>query len=72
MPKLPPGLKLISSLIDARKTGGWCVYETENPEQLVEFWDKHVPEMGKTQVVPLIQFFPPGPDLYKILHELAK
>lgn len=70
MPRLPAGTKMLYSYVDARKTGAWCVYETEKPEQVAEFWDKNVPEMGRTQMVPLLQFFPPGPELYMIIHEM--
>ena len=72
MPNLPKGVTMLASYTDARQTGAWCLYETESPEKVAEFWDRNVPEMGKTQMVPIIQFFPPGPDLYKIMHELMK
>jgi hypothetical protein len=34
------------------------------------FLDKNVPEMT-SEMLPIIQFYPPGPDLYKIVHLLS-
>ncbi len=70
LPKLPQGTAIISSMSDARQTGAWCVYDTDNPAGLKTFLDKHVPEMT-SEVLPVNQFFPPGPDTYKIMHALA-
>lgn len=71
MARLPKGQNMLFSYVDARLTGGWCIYDTENPEELKEFWDKNVPEMNTTDLVPLIQFFPPGLDSYKIMHIIS-
>jgi hypothetical protein len=61
---LPKGTAIVSSHVDAQLSGAWCVYETENPDGLVKYLEKSVPEMT-SQAIPVIQFFPPGPDLYK-------
>ena len=71
MPGLPEGVILRSSHCDARKTGAWCLYELDRPEVLEEFWAEQVPEM-KTELIPVIQFFPPSEDLYKMMHAMAE
>jgi len=68
---LPKGSAIISSHVDARLNGGWCVYETDNPDELVKYLTKSVPEMT-SQAFPVIQFFPPGPDLYKMIHTMSQ
>jgi hypothetical protein len=68
---LPNGHTIISSHVDARLNGAWCVYESENPEELVKFLTENVPEMTN-QAIPIIQFFPPGPDLYKMIHIMSQ
>ncbi len=70
LPRLPKGTAIVSSLTDARQTGAWCVYETEEPTQLKALLDKNVPEMT-SEILPVMQFFPPGPDVYKIMHILS-
>lgn len=71
VPKLPKGQSMLFSYVDARQTGAWCVYESENTEELKNFWAKNVPEMHLTEVIPIIQFFPPGADSYKLMHIMA-
>lgn len=71
MPALPKGACMIASHISAGLTGAWCVYETENVQELKDFWAGHVPEMHMADVVPIIQFFPPGPESYKVMHILS-
>jgi len=71
LPRLPKGTAIISSMTDARQTGAWCVYDTDNPAGLKAFLDKNVPEMT-SEVLPVVQFFPPGPDLYNIMHVLTR
>ncbi len=68
---LPKGSAIISSHVDARLNGAWCVYESENPDELVKYLTNSVPEMSN-QVIPVIQFFPPGPDLYKMIHIMSQ
>lgn len=70
MPNMPKGVTMISSFLDARKIGSWCIYETENPNELKEFLDENVPEMT-TEMIPVIQFCPPSADLYKLIHVLS-
>jgi Domain of unknown function (DUF3303) len=67
---LPNGTTIVSSMTDARQTGAWCVYDTDKPAELKTFLDRNVPEMT-SEVLPVVQFFPPSPDLYKIVHILA-
>lgn len=67
IPNLPKGTALISSHTDARQTGAWCIYDTEEPEAVMNFLDEKVPEMA-TEMIPVIQFFPPSADLYKMIH----
>ena len=71
MPNLPKGQTMLFSYVDARLTGAWCVYETENTGDLKNFWEKNVPEMHLTEIIPLLQFFPPGADSYKLMHIMA-
>lgn len=71
MPGLPKGTMMLFSYADARQTGAWCVYETEHPDELVKYWNKMVPEMHDVEAIPLVQFFPPGPDSYKLIHMMA-
>lgn len=67
---LPKGATIINSYVDTRLTGAWCIYEAENPEGLIEYLGKKVPEMTN-QAIPVIQFYPPGPDLYKMIHIMS-
>jgi hypothetical protein len=67
---LPKGTTIISSHVDARLTGAWCIYEMEKPEVLIQYLSKSVPEMTN-QAIPVIQFYPPGPDLYKMMHIMS-
>ena len=71
MPRLPKGANPVSIFTNANQTGAWCFYETENTEELNKFWEKNVPEMHTTEVIPVMQFFPPGPELYKLIHVLS-
>lgn len=71
MPRLPKGHNMLFSYVDARQTGGWCIYDTEDPEGLKNFWDLSVPEMHTTEMTPILQFFPPGPDSYMIMHAIS-
>ena len=71
MPGIPKGSTMVSSYIDARLTGAWCVWDTEHPEEVKKFFEKAVPEMQITDMVPILQFVPPGADSYKIMHSLA-
>jgi len=68
---LPKGTTIVNSHVDARLNGAWCVYETENPDELVKYLVKSVPEMT-SHAIPVIQFFPPGPDLYKMIHVMSQ
>ncbi len=68
---LPKGDAIISSHVDARLTGAWCVYESGNPDELVKYLTKQVPEMT-SEAIPVIQFFPPGPELYKMIHIMSQ
>ncbi|MCX6651299.1 MAG: hypothetical protein NT131_06565 [Methanomassiliicoccales archaeon] len=70
LPNLPKGSAIVYSFTDARQTGAWCIYETEKPEEVKQFLDKRVPEMT-TEMIPVLQFFPPGMDLYTLVHILA-
>ena len=42
---LPKGDAIISSHVDARLTGAWCVYESGNPDELVKYLTKQVLNM---------------------------
>jgi len=71
MPGLPKGSSMVSSQVDARLTGAWCVWDTEKPEEVKSFLAKAVPEMHTTEIVPVLQFVPVGGDSFKIMHVLA-
>jgi hypothetical protein len=70
LPQLPKGTTLVYSMTDARQTGAWCVYDTDKPSEVKALLDKHIPQMT-SEMLPIIQFFPPSADIYKILHILA-
>lgn len=71
MQQVPKGATMVSSHINAALTGAWCIWDTEHPEEVKAFLAKHVPEMHTTDIIPVVQFFPPGPDSYKVMHSLA-
>ncbi len=71
MQGIPKGSTMLFSYIDARLTGAWCVWDTEKPEEVKNYFAKAVPEMHTTDIIPILQFFPPGGDSYKIMHSLA-
>ncbi len=69
---LPDGISLCSSYI--HETGGWCVYTSESSEagkQIEDFLTKNVPNM-KSEVTPVLQFFPPSQDLYAVLYKIIE
>jgi len=68
--QIPKGVCLCSSYIDAEQTGAWCVWEAETAKQVKDFLTRKVPEM-KTDVKPVLQFSPPSPDLYALIHTLV-
>lgn len=68
---IPKGSTALFSYCDARQTGNWCIFDTEDPEGLNNYCIKAVPEMHVTDTIPIFQFFPPGPELYKFVHVLA-
>jgi hypothetical protein len=70
LPTLPKGSTIVSSNLDARMIGAWCFYETEHPEEVKKYLDSKVPEMT-TEMIPVIQFYPPSGDVYKLVHILA-
>ncbi|MDD1746295.1 MAG: hypothetical protein LUQ16_00870 [Methanomassiliicoccales archaeon] len=71
MPGAPKGSNMISSYVDSRLTGAWCIWDTENPEEVKKYLAKVVPEMHTADIIPILQFVPPGTDSYKIMHTLA-
>lgn len=71
MQGLPKGATMLFSYCDAHQTGAWCVYETENPDELLKYWVGAVPEINQVDIIPIIQFFPPGLDSYKLIHLMA-
>ncbi len=70
IPQLPKGTTFVSSMADARQTGAWCVYDTDKPDEVKALLEKHVPHMT-SEMIPIIQFFPPSGDVYKIMHLLT-
>ena len=71
MPGIPKGSSMVSSQVDARLTGAWCVWDTEKPEDVKNYLAKAVPEMHTTEIIPVLQFVPVGGDSFKIMHVLA-
>lgn len=71
LPGVPKDSTMLFSYADARQTGAWCVWDTEHPEEVVKYFAKTVPEMHLVDTIPLVQFFPPGPELYKLIHVLS-
>jgi hypothetical protein len=68
----PEGIVLCSSYV--YDTGAWCVYTSElsNAEKKIEdFLKKSVPKM-KTEVKPVLQFFPPSQDIYPLVHQIIE
>jgi hypothetical protein len=66
MMQVPEGMAMCSSHCKADQTGAWCVWEAESGEKLAEFLGK-IEEMT-SEVTPVVTFYPPSPDLYKIMH----
>ena len=67
---LPEGIALCSSFV--HNTGGWCVYSAEPMNAGVKiqaFLTAAVPE-AKTKVTPVLQFFPPSPDIYPLISNI--
>lgn len=67
--KPPEGAMLLSSTMRGDQTGAVCVWQAKSAEELTGWIRSLVPEMG-TDTVPALQFFPPGPDIYSIMHAL--
>jgi hypothetical protein len=63
------GANMCSSYLRADQTGAWCVWEAKSADQVKDFLKKWVPEM-ETEVVPVLQWYPPSPNLYTITHVL--
>jgi len=61
--------KMCYAYMKADQTGAWCVWEAEKAEQVKNFLTKWVPEM-ETEVLQVLQWFPPSADLYTITHVL--
>ena len=64
---LPKDIVLCSSYV--HNTGGWCIYSAESQgagKQIKDFLTTSVPEMT-TDVTPVLQFFPPSPDIYPLI-----
>lgn len=68
---LPQGVSLCSSYV--YDTGAWCVYTAESSEagEQVKAFLAQVPEM-ETEVVPVLQFYPPSPDIYAMIYNLLE
>jgi len=72
LPHLPEGITLTYAYVAGSQDGGWCIYEAKTEkggEQIESFLKKNVPEMD-TITKPILQFAPPGPDLYMLTHSL--
>jgi hypothetical protein len=65
----PEGATLVSSNMRADQTGAVCIWQAKSGEHLQEWIRRMVPEMT-ADVVPCLQFFPPSPDIYSIMHVL--
>ncbi|HDO41514.1 MAG TPA: hypothetical protein ENH03_01240 [Candidatus Bathyarchaeota archaeon] len=51
----------------------WCIYKAKSKEageKIKEFFEQRIPEM-ETEVKPVLQFYPPSPDIYTIIHTLV-
>jgi hypothetical protein len=70
MAQLPEGMALCTSYCDADQTGAWCLWEAKSAEQLEDFLTKMIPD-ASSDAKPVVQFFPPTPDLYQIMHILV-
>ena len=69
---LPKGITLCSSYV--YDSGGWCVYSGESSDaagKIKAFLTKNVPKM-KTDVTPVLQFFPPSQDIYPLIHQIVE
>ena len=69
---LPKEICICSSYV--HETGAWCVYESNSDkaaEQIKDFLTKSVPNM-KTEVTPVLQFFPPAQDIYSLMHKIIE
>ena len=68
--QVPEGTTNCFSYVKQEMDGAYCVWEAESAELVQNFMTKAVPEM-ETKVKPVLQFYPPAPDLYGILHTLV-
>ena len=69
--KTPAELILHSIHITPEMTEAFCLREAEAKEQIENFLRKEIPEMT-TEVKQVIQWFPPGKDLYSVIYTLVK
>jgi hypothetical protein len=65
----PEGSTILNSYLRADLTGAVCIWQAKSVDQIQDWIRGMVPEMG-TDAVPALQFFPPGPDIYPIIHTL--
>ena len=67
----PEGVSLCSSYV--YDTGAWCVYtaESSEAEEQIKAFLARVPEM-ETEVIPVLQFYPPSPDIYAMMYNLLQ
>ena len=66
---VPEGTAVLSTYSKVDSTGAVCIWQANSGEQIVDYMRKTVPEM-ESDVVPVLQFFPPAPDIYTIIYSL--
>jgi hypothetical protein len=68
---IPSGVTLIGTW--SIEGGAYCIWEGSSPDlaaQVKAYMTEKVPEM-KTETKPVVQWYPPGPDLYDFIHGLV-
>ena len=67
--QIPEGATLYQTYVKANMDGAWCIWQAESADLVKNFITEKVPEM-ETEVTPAVQFFPPNPELYGIIHRI--
>ena len=69
MQQIPEGMVMCTAYCDTSQIGAWCIWEADSADQLEKFLKKMVPEMSR-DAKPVVQFYPPSPDLYTLMHTI--
>ena len=68
--QVPEGITNCFDYVKTELDGAWCVWQADSAKDIENFLTEKVPEM-ETKATPVVQFFPPNADLYRIMHGLV-